>query len=219
MHSFWRPRSCIALWRSFVSFGEISQSYLPWPNAADRNHMGMKIFISASITMPREEWKRKRQKQPIQRPKQDRECLPGPSIEKTKRENLTLSDWMAVYAYVDTLPQPINQGKVVKYFATRPEGPLLFSQPTLSRKLRDRSEMEARVDSNPNALSCKRPRVVTRPDVDRELWLWVQQMGRKGEVVNSRMLIAKREVFEEALNVPEDERLPGPGWVQPFFHA
>ena len=43
--------------------------------------------------------------------------------------------------------------------------------------------------------------------------LWVQQMERKGEVVNSRMLIAKRE---EALNVPEDERLLGPGWVQPF---
>ena len=169
--------------------------------------------------MPREEWKRKRQKQPIQRPKQ----VPGPSketpIEKTKRENLTLLDWMTVYAYVDTLPQPIHQGRVVRYFATRPEGALLFTQSTLSRKLRDRSEMEARADSIPNALSCKRPRVVTRPDVDRALWLWVQEMEQEGEVVNSRMLIAKRKVFEEELNVPEDERLPGPGWVQSFWHA
>jgi len=23
-------------------------------------------------------------------------------------------------------------------------------------------------------------------------------------------------VFEKALDVPEDERLPGPGWIQPF---
>ena len=27
------------------------------------------------------------------------------------------------------------------------------------------------------------------------------------------MLSAKRAVFEEALDVPEDERLTGPGWV------
>jgi hypothetical protein len=126
---------------------------------------------------------------------------------------------MTVYTYVDTLPQPINQGEVVKYFATRPQGALLFSQPTLSRKLRQRLEMEARVESIPNALSCKRPRVVTRPDVDRALWLWVQQMDQKGEVVNGRMLMAKREVFEKALDVPEDERLPGPGWIQSFCLA
>ena len=74
---------------------------------------------------------------------------------ESERENLTLFDWMTVYAYVDTLPQPINQGEVVKYFATRPEGALLFTQSTLSRKLQHRSNMEACMDSNPNALSCK----------------------------------------------------------------
>ena len=126
---------------------------------------------------------------------------------------------MTVYAYVDTLPQPINQGEVVQYFATRPEGRLLFSRPTLSRKLKHRSDMEARVDSTPNALSSKRPRIVTRPDVDRALWLWVQQMERKRETVNSAMLIAKRGTFEESLNVPQDERLPGSGWVRSFCHA
>jgi hypothetical protein len=82
--------------------------------------------------MPQEEWKRKCQKQPIQHPKQGHEHLPGPSketpktstqpIKKEKCENLTLFNWMTVYIYVDTLPQPINQGEVVRYFATRPEG-------------------------------------------------------------------------------------------------
>ena len=38
---------------------------------------------------------------------------------------------MAIYAYVDTLPQLINQGKVVQYFATRPEGTLVFTQSTV----------------------------------------------------------------------------------------
>jgi len=92
--------------------------------------------------MPKEEWKCKRQKQPVQHPKFNHEKLPGPSketpktsaqlIEKPKHENLTLFDWITVYRYVDTLPLPVNQGWVVRYFATRPEGALLFSQPTLS---------------------------------------------------------------------------------------
>ena len=123
--------------------------------------------LSSCITMPREERKLRRQKQPVQGYSQSRKRVPRSStrpIEKTKRENLTLSDWMTVYAYVDTLPQPINQGAVVKHFATRPERALLFTQPTLSRKLQQRSEMEARLDSNPNALSSKRPRAVTKPN-------------------------------------------------------
>ena len=135
--------------------------------------------LSASITMPREEWKRKRQKQPIQVARKGHEHLLGPSketpktstrpIKMAKRENPTLFDRTTVYTYVDTLPQPINQGEVVKYFATRPQGALLFSQSTLWHKLKQRPEMEARVESIPNALSCKRPHVVTRPDVDRAL--------------------------------------------------
>ena len=82
---------------------------------------------------------------------------------------------------------------------------------SLSHKLQHRSEMEARAMSNANALSSKRPCIVTRPDVDRALWLWVQHMERKREVINSAMLVAKQAVFEEALDVPEDGRLTGPG--------
>jgi len=127
--------------------------------------------------------------------------------------------YMTVYAYVDTLPQPIKQGDVVKYFATRPEGPLIFTQSTLSCKLQHCSEMEAHARSNSNALSSKWPCVVTRLDVDQALWLWVQHMEQKKEVVNSAMLIAKRLVFKEALDVPEGERLAGPGWIQSFCHT
>jgi hypothetical protein len=144
--------------------------------------------------MPREEWKRKPAKERIEVAWQGRPHLQGPSneapktsvrlIKKAKRENLTLYDWMTVYSYVDTLPQPINQGEVVRYFATRSQGVLFFSQATLSRKLRQRPDMEACVESHPNAMSSKRPRIVTSPDVDRALWLWVQQMNQKGEVVN-----------------------------------
>jgi len=41
-------------------------------------------------------------------------------------------------------------------------------------------------------------------------------MDQKGEPVNGGMLMAKQEAFEKVLEVPEDERLPGPGWIQPF---
>ena len=185
--------------------------------------------LISSIAMPKEEWKHKCQKEPIQGSKQGPKPLPGALKETPKssarpigemaRKNLTLFDWMTVYAYVDTLPQPIKQGDVVRYFATRPEGPLIFTQSTLSRKLQHHSEMEAHAMSNANALSSKRPCIVTRPDVDRALWLWVQHMEQQREVINSAMLTAKRAVFEEALDVPEDERLTGPGWVQSFCRA
>ncbi len=44
-------------------------------------------------------------------------------------KNLTLFNWMTVYAYVDTLPHPIKQVDVVKYFATRSKGPLISPNP------------------------------------------------------------------------------------------
>ena len=34
-------------------------------------------------------------------------------VKKTAQKNLTLFDWMMVYACVNTLPQPINQGEVI----------------------------------------------------------------------------------------------------------
>ena len=126
------------------------------------------------------------------------------------------SIWLDDSVHISGHSSATNQGEVVKYFATRPQGALLFSQSTLSCKLRQHPEMEAHVDSIPNALSCKWPCIVTRPDVDCTLWLWVQRMDWKGEVVNSRMLMAKWEGFEKDLNVPEDERLPRPGWIQLF---
>ena len=55
--------------------------------------------FSASIAMPREEWKRKRQKQPIQHPKQGREHLPGPSKETP---NLA-AGWDIVVQYATNL--------------------------------------------------------------------------------------------------------------------
>lgn len=127
---------------------------------------------------------------------------------------------MTVFAHVDTLPQPVNQRKVVEYFATRPEGALSFSQPTLSRKIRHRPEIEARVDSHPNVLSTNRPRIVTRPDVYHKLWQRIQDRAHEQEAVNRSTLIPKREEGEEDLNVPEEKRLPGePGWVQSSCRA
>ena len=77
--------------------------------------------LSASIAMPREKRKRKPRKQPIEGNTQSHNRVAHASketpkssaraIEQTKRESLTLFDWMAVYAYVNTLPQLINQGK------------------------------------------------------------------------------------------------------------
>jgi len=68
---------------------------------------------------------------------------------------------------------------------------------------------------NPSALLYKHPRIVTRPDVERALVLWVKHMEEKRETIDGPMLREKRKQFEEEFNVPADERL-GDGWVPSF---
>lgn len=105
------------------------------------------------------------------------------------------------------------------HFKTRKEGSLTFSQSALSRNLRRRREFEDRAKTTPNALSSKRVRVVTRPDVERALFLWVRHMEEKGENINGPMLLEKRKKFEQDLQVPEEQCLTGAGWVAPFCKA
>ncbi|KAF8174437.1 hypothetical protein K438DRAFT_1488151, partial [Mycena galopus ATCC 62051] len=122
------------------------------------------------------------------------------------RRHLTTFDWLNVFAFVDEHPD-MSQEDVTKHFRTLATGPLIFSQETLSRNLRKRAEIEERAKKNPSALSSKRDRVVTRPDVERGLVLWVAQIEGKGETVTGDMLIEKRGRLEDAFGVPEEERL------------
>ncbi|KAH9015793.1 hypothetical protein EDB85DRAFT_2076297 [Lactarius pseudohatsudake] len=70
-----------------------------------------------------------------------------------------------------------------------------------------------------NCSEGKKARVVTRPDVEKALFLWVKHMEEKLEHVTSAMLVAKRGKFEDLLEVPEEERLHSDGWVQKFCRA
>ena len=99
----------------------------------------------------------------------------------------------------------------MKYFETKAKGALIFTQATLSWKLKPQmhAELEACVSEAPNALSSKRPHVVMHPDVEKALFLWVKHMEEKGESVNRPMLIAKHQKFEDHFNVPDNERLCG----------
>ncbi|KAG2114090.1 hypothetical protein BD769DRAFT_1489751 [Suillus cothurnatus] len=78
----------------------------------------------------------------------------------TTRKNLTLNDWLVVFAYIDTHPHQ-SQAEIVLHFENELTGVLAFSQSALSRALKRRPELEARINSNPNALSSKRPCVVS----------------------------------------------------------
>jgi hypothetical protein len=68
--------------------------------------------------------------------KKDASKTSAQPIEKTTRENLTLHDWMTVYKYVDEHPAMSQQAM---YRKARPEGVLIFTQATLSRKLKPKS--------------------------------------------------------------------------------
>jgi Tc5 transposase DNA-binding domain len=145
-------------------------------------------------------------------------ALPQPPAHA--RHNLTLSDWLTVVRYYDD-NQPISQEDVVKHFKNLPQGALIFTQSLLSRHItaKGRSNDQARLSSNPTALSGKRARIVTRPDVEKALVLWVGHMEQKRETVTGPMLMAKRAKFEEAMDIPEDERLKSGGWVQNFLRT
>ena len=134
------------------------------------------------------------------------------------RKNLTLTDWLTVFKFIDEHPG-ISQAQVVNHFKTCKDGALIFMQPTLSWKLEQCTELESRGDSNPSALSSKRPCIVTRPDVECALYLWVLHMEEEKEMVNGPMLCEKRKRFKELFKVPEDQRLQGEGWVTPFCKA
>ena len=201
---------------------------LRWASFASKSHRNELLYIYfvsiwrleiepgsliSSAAMPREEWKCKHQKASTQGSKQGPTPLLGP-LKKTPKsfarligeptwKNLTLWDWMTVHAYVDTLPQPMKQNNVVKYFATRPEGPLIFTTHTITQittVLRDGS------------MSDIKPQCIIKQMTTHchEAWCGsciVAGGLAHGAEVNSVMLVAKWAVFEKALDVPEDERL------------
>lgn len=137
---------------------------------------------------------------------------------KHQRQNLTLHDWLTVIEFYENHPT-MSQGQIVAHFSTLKDGKLIFDQSSLSRNLKKKDNLKAQALSFPNALSSKRPRIVTQPQVDQALILWVRHMEEKKETVTGPMLIAKRAQFEEQFGVPEEERLSGEGWLPSFLRA
>ncbi|KAG6839709.1 hypothetical protein H0H87_000214 [Tephrocybe sp. NHM501043] len=132
-----------------------------------------------------------------------------------KRDNLTLHDWMMVFAYIDTHTS-MSQTQIRDHFASKKDGALVFSQSALSRKLKGCDKLESRVHDNPVAMSSKHGRIVTRPDVEKALFLWVKHMEAKGESVSGPMLREKRKRYEEEFEVPDNQCLLSDGWISSF---
>ncbi|KAG6815073.1 hypothetical protein H0H87_005350, partial [Tephrocybe sp. NHM501043] len=132
-----------------------------------------------------------------------------------KQDNLTLHNWMTVFAYIDAHTS-MPQTQIQDHFALKKDGALEFSQSVLSRKLKVHDKLETCVHDNPVAMSSKHACVVTRPDVEKALFLWVKHMEAKGESVSGPMLKEKRKRYEEAFKVPDDEHLLSDGWISSF---
>lgn len=188
-------------------------------------------FSSAAPTMPKSESELKRKTRPLPQkpytrtkptrtPARDASATSAQSSQKHK-PNLTLQDWLDVVDYYDQNYPNISQLQVVKHFASLSEGALFFSQGSLSRHLSSegRKEDQEKAAATSNALSSKRARIVTRPDVEKALIFWVKHMERKREQVTGPMLAAKRTTFEVTLNVPVDERMSSNGWISKFCKA
>jgi hypothetical protein len=113
------------------------------------------------------------------------------SKPSTVREHLILHDWLNVMEYFDS-NQPTLQ-EVVEHSAGRANGALRFSQSAHSQHLskKGHEEDQSQLATNPTALSGKKAWIVTCPDVERALVLWVKHMEEKLEHVTGVMLVAK----------------------------
>ena len=137
-----------------------------------------------------------------------------------QRNNLTLHDWLHVRNWYDD-NQLVSQAETVSHFKNLPNDALLFTQGTLSCHLtkKGHKQDDTRLVSTPSALSSKWARIVMWPDIEEALWLWVQHMEQKWETVTGPILVEKCARFEDALKVPECERLRSDGWVQKFLQV
>ena len=116
-------------------------------------------------------------------------------VQSNKRENLTLHDWMTVLTFIYEHPA-MAQANIVKHLASKADGAFIFTQSTVysvllldSCKIQTRSELKNRVNSHLSALSSKWPHVVTRPDVEKALALWVQDMEDQGKSVTGPIML------------------------------
>lgn len=134
--------------------------------------------------------------------------------------NLMLHDWLCVVDWYDC-NQPVLQDEMVKHFWSLQEDALIFTQSTLSHHLTQKGHQhdQAQLASTLTALSSKCVRIVTRPDVEKALRLWVAHMEQKCETVTGPMLVEKQAQYEDMLHVPENERLRSDGWVQKFLQV
>ena len=135
------------------------------------------------------------------------------SIKSQKWKNLTINDWLTIFAFIDTHPG-ISQTSVCNHFQSLTDGALEFNQTTLSWKLKKWEEIEAYAASFLNAVSTKCQCIVTHPEVNWALYLWLKSMEAKSEVVTGNMLCTKWRFFEQELRVPEEAQLQGEGCVK-----
>lgn len=140
------------------------------------------------------------------------------SAKSCQHKNLTINDWLTVFTFIDNHPG-ISQTSVCNHFYSLADGALEFNQATLSQKVKKWEDLEVYATSFPNAASTKCEHIVTCPDDDWALYLWVKSMEAKGEIVSGSVLCTKRGFFEQELGVPEEVQLQGEGWLALFKKA
>jgi len=131
---------------------------------------------------------------------------------RKRSSNLTYGQWVVVFDFVKAHPE-LQQDRVVEHF--RAMG-WKVSQSNLSKKLQQQDSVRAEMSKTATGVNAKRPRIVACPAIERALVIWLRALEARGELVTGIMLLAKRERFEATLEVPDDERVTGKGWLDSF---
>jgi len=150
------------------------------------------------------------------RPKKDAAVPAAAALDARKSgSNLTYGQWVVVFDFVKAHPE-LQQDRVVEHF--RAMG-WKVSQSNLSKKLQQQDLVRAEMSKTATGANAKRPRIVACPAIERALVIWFRVLEARGELVTGIMLLAKRERFEATLEVPDDERVTGKGWLDSFKKA
>ena len=71
----------------------------------------------------------------------DRPETSAKSAVTKQHNNLTLQDWLVIFAFIDAHPT-LSQEQVVDHFSSLEKGALKFTQSTLSCKIKQRPDLE-----------------------------------------------------------------------------
>ncbi|CAK5267874.1 unnamed protein product [Mycena citricolor] len=126
-----------------------------------------------------------------QGPKEKKSQTSAQLVKDDMHKDLTWSDWVQVFDYMNKSPGAFKEAQ-------------------------KKDQIRVSVANSSTVGSQKRARVVTCPEVDKALSVWMYNKEEKRNMVTGTILVVKRKCLEELMGIPEEQCLTGNSWLESF---